>query len=135
MLEIQQDEHNPGRRYCVGTVSSFDDIQSALDSVSTNFCLFLAVDATSISNEAIRKAAKPPSWKEGSLTFASGDRIVKECMINSTWLGILKNPFRKPYGTLRIARNLPNVSRPIAEIGLPYLSRMRHGHSRFESAY
>ena len=58
MLEIQHDEHNPGRRYCVGTVSGFDDIPLVLDSVSTNFCLFLAIDATSISNEAIRKAAK-----------------------------------------------------------------------------
>lgn len=58
MLEIQEDRHNPGRQYCVGTVASIEDIPSILSLASRNYCLFVAIDATLVSNEALRKAAQ-----------------------------------------------------------------------------
>ena len=58
MLEIKQDRHNKARRYCVGCVPTLDDLPPALESVSTHFCLFLAIDARLTDNEAIRRAAK-----------------------------------------------------------------------------
>jgi hypothetical protein len=58
MLEIEVDRHKPDRRYCVGIVPRLEDILLALEPASTNYCLFLAMDATSINNEALRKAAK-----------------------------------------------------------------------------
>jgi hypothetical protein len=58
MLQIQRDEHHPKRRFCVGTASTLEGVQSALDSVSANYCLFLAVNATSINDDTLRKTAK-----------------------------------------------------------------------------
>jgi len=39
-------------------VPVLEDVRSALDPVSANYSLFLALDATSINDEAIRKTAK-----------------------------------------------------------------------------
>ena len=58
MLEIRRDEQNPKRRFRVGRVPTLEGVQSALDSVSANYCLFLAVNATSINDDSLRKAAK-----------------------------------------------------------------------------
>jgi hypothetical protein len=58
MLEKQRDEQRPERRFCVGMVPVLEDVQSALDSVSANYCLFLAVNATPIKDETLRKTAK-----------------------------------------------------------------------------
>lgn len=58
MLEIELDKENTGRRFCVGTVSSFEEISSVLEPVSTNYCLLVAIDATSITNEALRETAR-----------------------------------------------------------------------------
>jgi hypothetical protein len=58
MLEVMRDKKHPTRRFCVGRVPYLDDIQLALDTVSPNYCLFLAVEATSISDEELRKTAK-----------------------------------------------------------------------------
>jgi hypothetical protein len=58
MFEMQRDRHNPAKRYCVGIVPRLEDIPLALEPISTNYCLFLAMDATSIANEALRKTAK-----------------------------------------------------------------------------
>ncbi|MCU1227067.1 MAG: hypothetical protein JWQ42_5160 [Edaphobacter sp.] len=58
MLEVKRDEDHPTRRFCVGRVPFLEDVQSALDTVSANYCLFLAADATSISDEKLRKTAK-----------------------------------------------------------------------------
>jgi hypothetical protein len=58
MLQIQRDEQHPKRRFCVGMVPTLEGVQSALDSVSANYCLFLAVNATSINDDTLRKTAK-----------------------------------------------------------------------------
>ena len=58
MLEVTRDKEHPTRRFYVGNVPCPEDIQLALDTVSPSFCLFLAVDATSINNEELRKTAK-----------------------------------------------------------------------------
>jgi hypothetical protein len=58
MLEMQRDEQSPARRYCVGMVAILDEVRLAIDPVSANYSLFLAVDATSINNEALRKTAQ-----------------------------------------------------------------------------
>lgn len=58
MLETQPDKHNTPRRYCVGVVPNIEGVPLALDSVSTSYCLFLAIDATQINNEDLRMTAK-----------------------------------------------------------------------------
>lgn len=58
MLEIQPDKHNEARRYCVGNVPAIDDVPLVLESVSTNYCLFLAIDASLTDDEAMRRMAK-----------------------------------------------------------------------------
>ena len=58
MLEIQPDRHNEARRYCVGSVATIDDVPLVLESVSTNYCLFLAIDASLTDDEVIRRMAK-----------------------------------------------------------------------------
>jgi hypothetical protein len=58
MLEVALDKEHPTRRFYVGMVPCLDDVRSALATVSRNYCLFLAVDATSISDEELRKAAR-----------------------------------------------------------------------------
>jgi hypothetical protein len=58
MLEIQNDKYNPARRYCVGIAPSLEDVPMAIGTVSMSYALFLAIDATSINDEALRKTAK-----------------------------------------------------------------------------
>jgi len=58
LLEIQADQLNTARRFCVGIVPHLDDVISALGPISPNYSLFLACDASSLSNEALRNAAK-----------------------------------------------------------------------------
>lgn len=58
-----------------------EDVQSALDSVSANYCLFLAVDAASINDEALRKTGKP-LLERGVAYFCVWDLIVKGCTIS-----------------------------------------------------
>ncbi len=67
MLEMQRDEQHPKRRFCVGMVPTLEGVQSALDSVSANYCLFLAVNATSINDDTVRKTAK--SLLESGLAY------------------------------------------------------------------
>jgi len=55
MLEMQRDKEHPKRRFCVGGLPSLEDVQSALDPVSIHFCLFLAIDATSVNDGELRK--------------------------------------------------------------------------------
>jgi hypothetical protein len=58
ILEIYAERRNPQRRFCIGNIPNLDDIALTLEPVSTNYCLFLAMDATTFSDEAIRGAAK-----------------------------------------------------------------------------
>lgn len=58
MLDVCNDKRTAARRYCIGTVSSLDDIPTVLDSVSPHFLLFLALDATSIRDESLRRIAR-----------------------------------------------------------------------------
>lgn len=58
MLKVRQDKHNHDRLYSVGAVPRLEDIPLVLESISTNYCLFLAIDATLISDESLRKTAK-----------------------------------------------------------------------------
>jgi hypothetical protein len=58
MLERIKDKEQPTRNYCVGTVELLQDVPSALGGVSAKYCLFLALDATSINDEEIRRTAK-----------------------------------------------------------------------------
>ena len=58
MLEIQLDKQNGSRRFCIGNVPSLDDVPSTLESIATSYALFLALDATSVRNEVLQKAAK-----------------------------------------------------------------------------
>jgi hypothetical protein len=58
MLERMKDKEQPTRNYCVGSVELLQDIPSALGGVSAKYCLFLALDATSINDEEIRRTAK-----------------------------------------------------------------------------
>ncbi|MBB5345573.1 DUF7684 family protein [Tunturibacter empetritectus] len=58
MLEMQRDMEHPKRRFCVGGLSSLKNVKSALDGVSKHFCLFLAIDATSVTDGEIRETAK-----------------------------------------------------------------------------
>jgi hypothetical protein len=67
MLEMQRDEQHPNRRFCVGMVPTLEGVQSALDSVSASYCLFLAVNATSINDDTLRKTAK--SLLESGLAY------------------------------------------------------------------
>jgi hypothetical protein len=84
MTKMQRDEQHANRRFRVAMVPTLEEIQSALDSVSANCCLFLAVNATSISDDTIRKTAKT-LLESGLRTFAYGAPIVKGCTISSTW--------------------------------------------------
>jgi len=67
MLEIQRDEQHPKRCFRVGMVPTLEGVQSALDSVSANYCLFLAVNAASINDDSLRNAAK--SLLEGGVAY------------------------------------------------------------------
>ncbi len=58
MLEIRRDKYNPARRYCVGIVPSLEDVPLAIEPVSSNYSLFLAIDATPINDGTLRKTAK-----------------------------------------------------------------------------
>jgi hypothetical protein len=58
MLEMQRDTEPSKRRFGVGGLPSLKDVQSALDAVSTHFCLFLAIDATSVNDGEIRETAR-----------------------------------------------------------------------------
>ena len=58
MLERMKHKEEPTRNYCVGGVDLLQDIPSALEAVSAKYCLFLALDATSINDEEIRRTAK-----------------------------------------------------------------------------
>lgn len=58
MLERMKDKEEPTRSYCVGGVDLLQGIPSALEAVSAKYCLFLALDATSINDEEIRRTAK-----------------------------------------------------------------------------
>ena len=58
MLEMQRDTEPSKRRFGVGGLHSLKDVQLALDAVSTHFCLFLALDATSVNDEEIRETAR-----------------------------------------------------------------------------
>ncbi|MDE3187406.1 MAG: hypothetical protein KGM96_07775 [Acidobacteriota bacterium] len=58
MLEARRDLHNAARRFCVGNVPSVQDVAAVLDSISTHFVLFLALDATKVKNEVLQKIAR-----------------------------------------------------------------------------
>jgi hypothetical protein len=58
MLERPRDEQHPNQRFCVGMVPTPEGVQSAIDSVQASYCLVLAVDATTIDDDTLRKAAK-----------------------------------------------------------------------------
>jgi len=58
LFERRQDLEQPARSFCVGRVSLLRDVPSVLESVSANYCLFLALDAAAIDAEEIRKIAK-----------------------------------------------------------------------------
>ena len=45
------------RRYVIADVPSLEDVHHSVRSISGNFCLFLANDATAIPDEDVRKAA------------------------------------------------------------------------------
>ena len=57
-LTFHLDKRTPTRRYCIGSVASFSSIPDALSSLSPHFVLFLAADAASISDEAVRRVAR-----------------------------------------------------------------------------
>jgi hypothetical protein len=57
-LSIYHDTQTPTRRYCIGSVASFSAISDAFSSLSQHFLLFLAVDASSISDETVRRVAR-----------------------------------------------------------------------------
>ena len=58
ILERTHDEEQPTRSFCVERVRLLQDVPSVLHSISANFCFFLALDATSIGDEQIRRTAK-----------------------------------------------------------------------------
>lgn len=58
MLTIHIDRRASKRRYCIGIVDSFVDLSSIVGEVSPHFMLFLAVDATSITDEILRLVAR-----------------------------------------------------------------------------
>lgn len=58
IVEIYAERRYPERRFRIANVLNLDDIVSMLETVSTNYCLFLAIDATTIPDEIIRSAAK-----------------------------------------------------------------------------
>jgi uncharacterized NAD-dependent epimerase/dehydratase family protein len=58
MLEMQRDEQHPNRRFCVAMVPTLESVRSAVDSFSASYCLFSAVNATSIDDDALRKTAR-----------------------------------------------------------------------------
>ena len=58
MLEKVKADNEPIRSFYVGEVSSLRNAPLALELSSASYCLFLAVDATSISDEEIRTSAK-----------------------------------------------------------------------------
>lgn len=57
LLNALDVERNPDRQYRVGTVSTLEDIPRALGSCSPHFILLLAIDASSIEDDRIRKLA------------------------------------------------------------------------------
>lgn len=58
MLTAYNDKRTPSRRYCIGRVASIADVPAILDSVSPHFLLFLAVDATGITDDVLRRVAQ-----------------------------------------------------------------------------
>ena len=58
ILERAHDEEQPTRSFCVKSVHLLQDVPSLLQSISANFCFFLALDANSVGDEQIRRTAK-----------------------------------------------------------------------------
>ena len=57
-LERRRESQQSVREFCVGTVPCLQDVASVLRSVSTQYCLFLALDAGTIKDEEVRGVAK-----------------------------------------------------------------------------
>jgi hypothetical protein len=58
LLEIHPHRLDTARRFCVGGVPSLDEVLSTLEPISANYVLFLACDATSLSDESLQNSAK-----------------------------------------------------------------------------
>jgi hypothetical protein len=58
MARTHIDKGTPTRRYCVGNVASVGEIPSALTSASPHFMLFLALNASDVNDEMLRRVAR-----------------------------------------------------------------------------
>ena len=58
MLRTYADKRTPSRRYSVGQVGSVSEVPAVLESVSPHFLLFLALDASAISDDVLRVVAR-----------------------------------------------------------------------------
>lgn len=58
VLKTYTASRNPKRRYRLGTVSTLEQIPSALEATSAHYVLLLAVDATHFDNDRLRRLAR-----------------------------------------------------------------------------
>jgi hypothetical protein len=58
LKDVPDDEYSVGRRYCIGSIASIEQLPSIIRSAPRHFLLFLAVDATDIQNEELGTVAK-----------------------------------------------------------------------------
>lgn len=58
MFTVHVDRRTSTRRYLVGNLTRIEDILSILGQVSSRFMLFLALDASSISDQTLRSVAR-----------------------------------------------------------------------------
>jgi hypothetical protein len=57
-LTTHSDKRSPSRSYRVGKVSSIKEIETAIEEGSLHFMLFIATDATGVSNDELRVVAR-----------------------------------------------------------------------------
>ena len=143
MLDCRKNTTESNRRFCAGYVAAIEDVPPVLRSSSDPCCLFLAVDATAVSDAAIRNVARRllqhgiaylcvwgPDCERVHDQFDL-ERMPEEPkgrVVMTTWHS--KEGLSDALWFFATCAERTRALRQIAQTGWPFLWRMTHGPAR-----